>query len=381
MNGMISPSALVLLALLSAPPGAGECSLPGLAEPAGLPGVPFEELQERADAAWDADRVAEALRFYRAGVDLNPLWLDGRWRLALLFSLAGCDVEARDTVEVLADRAPESAQAWSLLGLSEYRAGEYEPALVHLSRAAGLGFPRGSVGFEAKRALVLLLGRSGEFAGAARFLDELVQERPDDAETVVACGLVALRRRLLPSEIAPGDDAVVEATGRAVRAALSGEQEEARERFDDLVARYPTTRGVHFAYGLVLSEEDASPRAREMLRREVELFPDNAEAWTLLAFETLEQGPPAEALEPARAAVELTPDSFWSRLALGRALLAAGQVDEAVATLEQLAREHPEREDTYVPLALAYERAGRPDDVQRVRDTLRDIYLKRGAGP
>jgi len=372
---------LALWAVLVTPqPVRDTCALPGLTESPGIPGVPFEELERRANGAWDADRVADALRLYRAGIELDPRWLEGRWRLALLFWLAECDLEARDAVRRLVELAPDNGRGWALLGVSEYRLQEYDQALLHLSRAAALGLSEGGVGREAQHALALLLGRSGDYARASRALNDLIRKGSDDLEILMACGLVALRMPRLPSEIEKADEDLVRTAGRAARAAYSGAVEGARKWFDELVARYPRRRGVHFAYGLVLSRE-ASPEAIGMLRKEVELFPDNAEAQAKLAFEILDRGDPHQALAPARAAVELTPDSYWSQLALGRALLATGATEEAVVPLEEAARMSPDREETYLALALAYGRAGRPNDVERARQKLKELYLERGAGP
>jgi tetratricopeptide (TPR) repeat protein len=371
---------LALWAVLSTPPTARRaCALPGLAESPRIPGVPFGELERRANAAWNADRVADALRYYRAGVELDPLWLQGRWRLALLFWLAECDLEARDVVRRLVELAPDNGRGWALLGVSEYRLQEYDQALLDLSRAAALGLSEGGVGREAQRALALLLARSGEYARASRALNELVRRGSDDPEVLMACGLVALRMPCLPSEIEKADEDLVRTAGQAARATFSGALEEARARFAELIARYPRRRGVHFAYGVVLSRE-ALPEALTMLRKEVALFPDNAEAQARLALEILDRGDPPEALAPAQAAVEHNPDSYWSQLALGRARLATGAVEEALVPLEEAARMAPDREATYVALAVAYERAGRSRDVERVREKLKELYLKRGAG-
>jgi predicted Zn-dependent protease len=152
--------------------------------------------------------------------------------------------------------------------------------------------------------------------------------------------------------------------------------EDARKGFEALVARYPNTRGVHLAYGILLSHE-ADPRALAMLQKEVALFPDNAEAQAELAFEILTRGDPADALAPARAAVELTPGGVAGQLALGRALLATGASEEAISTLEEAARLDPERVEVFLALAQAYQDSGRTRDVERARERLTELYAKR----
>ena len=336
----------------------------------------FADLQRRADTAWDGAQLPEALRFYRAGVELNPRWVGGLWRLGLLFWMAECDLEARGALRRLVEVAPDSSQGWPLLGVSEYRLQEYEDALAHLTQGTALGLAPGVLTLEAQQTLALLLVRGGDYAGAGRILNGLVRERPDDPELLAACGLVALRMPLLPSEVEATDEDLVRTAGRPARAAFAGQLEEAWAGFDELIARYPKTQGVHLAYGLVLSHE-ADPRAVGMLRKEAELFPQSADAQTALALEIITRGDPAEALEPARAAAELTGGSFSSRLALGRALLATGRLDEALVELEEAANLDPDNVEACVALAQAYQEAGRSEDVARVREKLKDLYRQR----
>jgi tetratricopeptide (TPR) repeat protein len=341
-----------------------------------MPGVSFEELERRADAAWDGARLPEALRFYRAGVELNPRWVNGLWRLGLLFWMTDCPAEGRDALRRLLAVTPDSSQGWALLGLTEYQLHEYDQSLLHLSRGTEIGLPEGAIALEARHALALLLVRSGDFAAGARALSALSRVKPDDPELLMASGLVALRMPRLPSEVEATDEDLVRSAGRAAHAALAGEMEEALEAFDALTARYPTTRGVHLAYGLVLSHA-AFPGALEMLQKEVELFPDSADAQAALALEILTRGDPAAALAPARAAVELRPGWFSSQLALGRALVATGATREAIVALEEAARLDPESVETHVALAQAYQSAGRTEDVERTRQKLTELYARR----
>ena len=366
--------------LSSAAPAAPQCTLPGLVDPPRMPGVPFEELSRRAEEAWQAGRSDEAVRFYRAGVELNPLWQDGWWRLGLALSEAGCHDAARDALRRVVQLKPRAGPGWTLLGLSAYRLGRYDQAFADLSRGIALGVTGApDIGKEGLHALTLLMIRRGDFSAPSKNLAILVRLEPDDPELVVACGLMALRRAQLPCEVPPADREVVTAAGRAGCAAFAGRADEARRGFQDLAARFPAARGVHFAYGLVLSRE-GSAEALPTLRREVELFPDNGEAHQEIAFDILERGNPPDALPPARTAARLLPDSTWSHFALGRALLATGGVEEAVAELERASALGPEVRDVYVALAQAYARAGRTTDVERTRATLQRLDAAQGAG-
>jgi tetratricopeptide (TPR) repeat protein len=338
-----------------------------------MPGVPFDELSRRADEAWEKDRVEEAVRFYRAGVELNPPWQDGWWRLGVLLSEARCFDAARDALRRVVQLKPGAGPGWTLLGLTEYHLGLHDQALADLSRGIALGVTGApDVGRRGLRAQALLLIRRGDFATPAKNLAILVRIEPDELELVTACGLMALRITRLPAEVPDSEREVVAAAGRAGCAAFAGRADEAREGFRQLVERYPTARGVHFAYGLVLSRE-GSAEALPLFRREIELFPDHGEAHLEMAWATLERGNPADALASARTAARLLPASPWSHFALGRALLASGAVADAVAELEEASRLSPGLRDVYVALAQAYARAGRTGDVERARETLRRL--------
>jgi predicted Zn-dependent protease len=343
------------------------------------PGVPFETVSRQAEEAWAAGRSDEALRLFRAGLDLNPEWRDGWWRLGQIHANDGRYAEAREALLPLVKLEPDAGPAWALLGLCEYRLRAYDRALAYLWKGTSLGLDDDGLQREARLHFALLLLRSGDFASAAKPLARLVTRGSDDPDLAWACGLLALRMPRLPSEVPAADRDLVATAGRAECAALARREEDARRGFEDLVARYPKTRGVHFIYGVFLRQQ-ASPDGLAQLRKEVQLFPDHAEAHAEIAFEILERGTPGEALAPARTAARLAPDQAASHLAYGRALVATGAVGEGIAELEQAARMAPEDRDVCLALAQAYAAAGRAADVARARARLQEIDRRSGAG-
>jgi tetratricopeptide (TPR) repeat protein len=358
----------------------GPCTLPSATGDPHMPGVAFEDLARQAAEAENGGRADDAARFYRAAVALDPMWHDGWWSLALLLEKASCLDAAADAARQVVRLKPPAGPGWALSGVIEYRLGRYDRARPLLERAVALGAAAApEIGRRALHALTLLLIRAGDFTTPAKNLVLLSRLEPDDAELPIACGLLALRMPRLPEEVAEADRDAVAAAGKAAFAGFAGRSDEARKGFAELVARFPSTRGVHFAYGLVLSRE-GSPEALAMFRREVELFPDHGEAQQELALETLERGDAAQALAPAREAARLLPESAWSHLALGRALLAAGGVTEAVGELERAESLGPGVREVYVALAQAYARAGRLEDVTRVRQALQRLDAGARAG-
>jgi predicted Zn-dependent protease len=358
---------------LSTPLARAQAARPGVTDPGRAPGVSFEETARRATEAWAAGRSDEALALVRAGVALNPLWREGWWLLGLIHTEADRFAEAREALLRLVSLEPDAGPAWALLGLCEYRLQDYERALAHLWKGTTLGkFDDEALHRESQLHFALLLMRNGDFGAASKPLARVVARSHTEPRLQIPCGLFALRRPLLPEEVRPEDRDLVATAGRAGCAALALSADEARAGFEDLIARYPTARGVHLAYGLFLRRE-ALPGALAMLQQEVRLYPDQAEVQAEIAFEILERGTPAEALVPALAAVRLSPGSGESHLALGRALAATGAIEESLVELEQAARLSPESRGVYLALAQAYASAGRTGDVERARAKLRAL--------
>jgi len=338
-----------------------------------MPGVPFEELARQAREAWAAGQSEEALRFFRAGVELNPLWDEGWWYVGSAHYEAGRFADARDAFRRVVQLKPDAGPAWALLGLCEYELGEYDSALESLWMAESRGLDKqGGIGRAAHRHLALLLIRNGQFDLSVKYLTPLAIVEPESPQLLAACGLMTLRIPILPSEIPDSDRELVMMTGRAVYSALGRKHEKARERFDALIARHPTAPRVHYAYGLYLSLE-SSEDALPLLRKEVELFPDNAQAHIQIAFEILTRGDPSDALASARASVLLAPELFSSHLVLGRVLVETGALEEGLDELEQAARLAPDVPDIQVALARGYARAGRTEDVERARARLSEL--------
>ena len=168
--------------------------------------------------------------------------------------------------------------------------------------------------------------------------------------------------------------------GWAAYSSLAGREEEARPLYEDLVARYPRSPGVHLAFGLFLAAR-GSEEALPLFNREVQLFPDNARAHLEIAFYHLERGDAADALPSAEASVRLAPDVYTSHLALGQALVARDAVQRGIEELEEAARLGPEVSDVYVALAQAYAAAGRTADVDRARREAPGAGRRKAAPP
>jgi len=141
----------------------------------------------------------------------------------------------------------------------------------------------------------------------------------------------------------------------------------AAQAFEGLVARYPESPDVHYAYGVYLLIEQPE-KAIEEFKRELQIQPNHRDALMQIAYEYLKEGNAAAAMPWAKQLVESAPNSFAAHKALGDALLAADDVEGAIRELETSARLAPDSPSTHLSLAKAYQRAGRAEAAAKERE-------------
>jgi tetratricopeptide (TPR) repeat protein len=137
--------------------------------------------------------------------------------------------------------------------------------------------------------------------------------------------------------------------------------------FEALVARYPDTPNVHYAYGVYLIMEQPD-KAIEEFKRELQIQPGHSWSLMQIAYEYLRRSDGAAALPWAKQAVEVAPNVFSAHRALGEALLATGDIDGAILHLEAGVKLAPDSPSTHLSLSKAYQRAGRSADAARERE-------------
>ena len=247
-------------------------------------------------AAWTRRGRSTARRFA-----FDPRWAEGLWYLGTLAYDGDRFAECRDTFRRLLAVQPKATSAWALRGLCEFHLKEYEAARRHLESALASG----PLETEAMARVVafhraLLAIRGSAFDLAIAPLTELLRTQAETPELVEACGLVLLRRAVLPADVPSSERELVVTAGRAYCAHLARDTAKARERFAVLLERYPRERHVHYGWGLSLAQQ-GSPEAMAEFRREIELHPDHELAHVELAFNLLTRGQAEEALASARA--------------------------------------------------------------------------------
>jgi tetratricopeptide (TPR) repeat protein len=343
------------------------------------PAVSLAEAQKRAAAARDRGDVPEAMRWYREAVRQKPDWDEGWWYLgALAYERRDSAQAARAFTRFVALK-PDAGPGWAMRGLSEFDRKQYDAALRHLARGLSLG----TVGNAEIRDAVyyhmaVLRMRAGQFPLAVEPLSALARVKSETPPLVLACGLFLLKMAMLPDDVAASQLEMVQAAGRAGYSAL-GLKPDAQARFDELLARYPTTPNLHYAYGGYLLQlgQDHADAALEAFRKELEIEPKSVYAQLEIAFELLKRGEHAAAKPYAEAAVRLAPGLFAAHHALGRVLVETGDVPRGVAELEEATRLAPDSPDMHAALARAYVTAGRRADAEKERDVYRKLQVQR----
>lgn len=341
----------------------------------------FDELARRADASRVAGRLDEAAALYRQALDLRPKWAEGLFYLGTMAYDRDRFEPCRDAFRQLSAVEPKMAPAFAFLGLCEFRLAAYADAREHLEHALGLGLPPG--GDLTRTALyhhALLLVRESKFEPALVPLRALLSSRAATPELQDACGLVLLRRPVLPEQVPAADRELLREAGRAYCAHLDRHTEEAVRLFAALVEKRPRERYLHHGYGLALAQA-GSAGSLDQFRREIELFPDDVLARVELAFGLLARGREPEAVAPAEQAVKLAPGLFASHLVLGRALVGTGKLTRGIRELETAAGLAPSIPEIHLALARAYAKAGRKAEADRANAVFRTLDEARRKTP
>ncbi len=340
----------------------------------------FTDIAKQAAAAREANRIEDAIRLYREGVRIKPSWAEGWWYLGTLYYDANRFPAAKDALLRFVKIQPDAAPGWAMLGLSEFETKDYKDSLAHLERGLKGGLPEAGVANVARYHAALLLTRSGQFELAVNDLNQLAVRGVDNADTILALGLAALRVPVFPEDLAPDKRPLVEDVGHVMFDTGARRATAAQAGFEKLVAKYPDEPEIHFLYGNFLISSDPD-RAIQEWSRELQVSPKHVPARVQIALEYIKRGAYPKALPSAREAVSLDPASFAAHYALGRALAATGNLREGTQELEKARQLAPDSPETRMALASAYTEAGRKDDAARERAEFLKLQHQREAKP
>ncbi|HKX00337.1 MAG TPA: tetratricopeptide repeat protein [Bryobacteraceae bacterium] len=332
-----------------------------------LPPPAFDEVSKQAAQARETNRLDEAIRLYREAVRLRPSWTEGWWYLGTMLYDQDRYPEAVTALRHFTELDAKVAPGWALLGLCEYQTKKYAPALAHIEQARHLGLGGNpEMDKVVQYHAALLLTRSGKFEAALEIFTRLVRRNEETPSMIEAAGIAALRKPILPEELAAADRELVLNAGRAVLDAAARRAAQAQTDFEQLVKNYPAAPNVHYLFGSFLLASNPDQGLAE-LKEELNISPRHVPALLQVALEYLKRGDAQAALPYAKKAVEIDAGSFAAHYALGRALVESGDLAKGVAELEISREQAPNSPQTRVALASAYAKAGRKQDAARER--------------
>src|SRR6185437_10216409 len=158
--------------------------------------------------------------------------------------------------------------------------------------------------------------------------------------------LAVLRVPLLPSEVDPSKDALMQAAGEAAAAA------DPQQELAALVHQYPQVPWLHYAYGLALASAGKTQDAIAQQKLEAEISPTSPLPWIERSNLALREKHLRQALDAVRRAILLNSDSAAAHQALASALAANGEAKQAARESARAAKlpHQPQRDADMIAL-------------------------------
>ncbi len=273
-------------------------------------------------------------------------------------------------------KQPDQGQARFRLALGLLMQGAHDEAITEIQAATELDAEL----VQADALLILSLSGAGKYDQAMQAVEKLKQKQPDKPLPYYLMGMIyeaqgkreqAAAAYQQALKIAPGDPAASHKLANI--AAEDQDYARARSLLEEVVKRQPN----HIDTVLGLAEidlregkvEQAVSRLQELLRQN----PAAVTARALLARIYTRGGQPGKALGVLREAGERAQRHPLILMERGEAQLAMGNVDNAIATYEQLVKQQPRSSEAHYRLAMAYAAKNDSAKTQQALQTLLDI--------
>ncbi|MEW5977499.1 MAG: tetratricopeptide repeat protein [Acidobacteriota bacterium] len=333
-----------------------------------LPQADFEALKKRAEAARDAENLAEAITHYKQLVKLKPRWAEGWWYLGTLHYDLDQYAAAVPTFKEFVGLEPQNGQGWVMLGLCEYRVEELAAALHHLAKGRSLGLGgNDELARVARYHQAVLLTRGQQFEAAIQILNGFGVEHRESSAVLDALGLAVLRIAEPLEKLNTDEQVMVRGFGKAAFLAAERKSLESRRAFETLLSRYGGRPNVAYALGSFLLTAKDPDAALQYFQQELQRDAEHVAALLQVSLRLVDLGKYDEALPYALKAKKLDDQNFVADYVLGRIYLELKEVAKAIEILEAATKAFPQVPSLQFVLARAYARAQRPADAARAR--------------
>src|SRR5262245_52983478 len=193
---VVSP-VIVLIALLFYFPAQAQRRARPSAQPNKAPARPqanFDQLKAQADEAREAGRLEDAIELYRKAVAANPNWVEGWWYLATLLYDRDRYAEAVPAFKRMTVLQPQAGAPFVMLGLCEFKVGNYDSALGHIHKGQQMGVGANQdLSISMRYHLGMLLLLKSDFETAQNLFGTLNYENLNREDLIIAHELAILR--------------------------------------------------------------------------------------------------------------------------------------------------------------------------------------------
>ncbi|MEQ8515508.1 MAG: tetratricopeptide repeat protein [Chromatocurvus sp.] len=222
---------------------------------------------------------------------------------------------------------------------------------------------------------VKLLATTGKLDEAQSIIDPLMQDQPVAAVTLYMQGLIYSRRNDWENALVYYKQAYPYGHDKysintITRAYLNVEGTDATFAFLTAhLEKFPEESHVRFVRAKLYQSQHQFEDARADYDALVRAEPENPVPWKNLADMLIEQGD-KRAVSHARTAYELAPKVPEIMVTLGRALLAFGEAEDALAVLSDARKARPRDPEIAYEYAVALFATGEPAEANTIMNTL-----------
>lgn len=340
-----------------------------------------ERILQQAIAAHRAGNMETAIQQYRAYLKLRPDARDARSNLGAALASTGRYTDAITEYQQALKLGPKDPRIWLNLALAFYKAGEISEAARELSSLHAAD--------PANQQVTLLLAdcwlRQGENTRVVDLLTPLEKQNQNDLAIAYLLGTALLRdkqiergQQMIDRILRNGDSAEAHLLlGTAKLEAL--DYPAAIADFQKAVELNPKLPDVYSYLGRAQMLSGNMPAARDAFEKELERNPNDYESNLRLAVLLKENGEFNRAQGLLARALRVRAGDLRALYQVGATDLAAGKLEKACATLEEVVKQAPQFLEAHVSLAQVYYRLKRKTDGDRERALVQKLRAEQEA--
>jgi len=295
---------------------------------------------------------------------MQGLSMPRAWIAAAFFAWIGFAADAPHKTP-----APD-ASATARRGTQLAESGHCDQALPLLTKSAGRltdNDLKKTVGLDGIKCAMTM----NQMDAAGDFVRILQHDFPKDPQVLYVATHVYSDLSIRASQTllytAPGSYQVHQLNAEALE--MQGKWDDAAVEYNQVLKQNPKLPGMHYRLGRIILSKPPTATSNEEARHEsqaeLEIDPSNAGAEYVLGELARQDNNFPEAIEHFGRSAKLDSTFADAWLGLGRSLISAGKIAEALAPLETAVKLQPRNATAHYHLGVVYQRTGRKEDAAR----------------